>query len=364
MTVLNLAFLLLPVVFISSKTRSTEADYPLSVSSRQPVISFARGVAIISIIGYHFLKQLNLPAPVQKIIVLGGAGIYVFFLISAYGLTSSKHTNWRIFWRKRYEKVLLPYYLAVTLIFGLNCVIPLYKTDGWWEYMSHILLYKMFINNYDCNLGEYLWFVSTIVQFYLVMPWLVRWQQRSRPLVFVGSALVISLLYNAGIMLLGVDHLRGWYSSFIQYLWIYAIGMMLARNGRLSYWVNRPWYIYLITCSVGVITVLALAEWLGRVGRVFNDYFMFMAYGSLVMLIYQLSVKGVWLQRLVLWIESFSYSLYLIHILVFRLYVYEVANRPLIGMDIIIIGGLSIGGALLFQRCTDETIKRLHVLLN
>lgn len=332
---------------------------PVQTSNRSVVVSFARGLAILTIVFYHIVQKVSLPPLVFKAILLGGSGIYVYLFLSGYGLALSTQTNWQVFWEKRFFKVILPYYIAVTLIFSVNLLVPLYKTEGWPEYLSHLLLYKMVINRYTRNLGEHLWFVSTIIQFYLVMPLLSGWQNRARPVVFVSSAILISLVYSIAITMFDVAHLRIWYSSFVQYLGVYCLGMALARNGRLSEWVSRPWYVYVATGSICLLLVLLMDRYFGQAGGVFNDYFVFAAYSSLVVLMYKLSSTFRWLRQFVLWVEPFSYSLYLTHMLIFSLYRYATAYRPIDLPDVLLIVMLAIGSALLFQQVINWLIPRL-----
>lgn len=331
--------------------------------NRQPFVSFARGFAILTIVAYHILQKASLPPLLFKGILLGGAGIYVYLFLSGYGLALSTSARQGQFWRKRFGKVLLPYYVAVTLIFVINSFIPLYRTDGWQEYLSHLLLYKMFINEYTRNLGEHLWFVSTIIQFYLVLPLLMSWEARSRTVYFLIGILAVSLLYSVLISWLGVAHLRIWYSFFLQYVWVYGLGIVAARRNWLAGWINRPWYVYACLAVGSVAVVLAIEHWIGSAGSVFNDYFMFMGYGSLLVLAYQLSQNWQRLSQFVLWIELYSYSLYLIHMLVFRMYGYTIDYRSLWLPEVLLIGSLAVGAAFVFQKGTDWLLQRRMVKL-
>lgn len=337
---------------------SPQSVSPSVPRPRRVFVSFARGFAILTIVVYHLLQQLALPNIILKMVLLGGAGIYVYLLMSGYGLSRREAINWPQFWRQRFLNTLLPYYVAVTLIFGLNILIPLYKTDGWREYLSHIFLYKMFINSYTRNLGEHFWFISTIIQFYILLPLLLRWQAQSTTRVFLGGSLLISIGFSVLISALGVDHLRIWYSFCLQYLWIYCLGMEAARRDWLDDWISRPWYVYAGYVIGCLAVVLAIDAWAGSAGSIFNDYFMFGAYGSLLVIVYLISLRWKMISQFVLWIEKFSYSLYLTHMLVARLYSYLTGYRPLLLVEVLLILGLAIGVALVFQRVIDALFRR------
>lgn len=322
------------------------------VSKRQEFIAFARGFAILTIVLYHLLPKLPLPGLLLKAVSLGGSGIYIYFFVSGYGLSLSSTTDWLTFFRRRFAKVLLPYYVAVTLIFIVTLFVPIYRTDGWAEYLSHIVLYKMVNNSYTRNLDEYLWFVSTIIQFYLIVPLLSRWTDRMSAVQVVVLSITISLLYSLLITELGVAYMRVWYSFVLQYLWLFMLGIVSARSKRLplSVLITQAWYVYAIVGALSLLGVLLLDHFFGRAGSVFNDYFLFTGYASLLVLCYQISRYGTFIGRFIQWIESFSYGLYLIHMPVYRLYMYATGGGSPGWRDLPFIFLFIFSVAILFQR--------------
>lgn len=330
---------------------ATSVNVP-PVGKRQEFIAFARGFAILTIVLYHLLPKLPLPGLLLRAISLGGSGIYIYFFVSGYGLSLSSTTNWLTFFRRRFAKVLLPYYVAVTLIFVVTLFVPIYRTDGWAEYLSHIALYKMVNNTYTRNLDEYLWFVSTIIQFYLIVPLLMRWVDWTPAGRVIGLSITISLLYSLLITELEVAYLRVWYSFVLQYLWLFMLGIVIARSKRLPLpvLITQTWYVYVITGGLSLLGALWLDYWLGRAGSVFNDYFLFTAYASLLVLCYQVSRYWTFISQFVRWTESFSYGLYLIHMPVYRLYMYATGGGSPGWYDLPFIFLFMFGVAILFQR--------------
>ncbi len=300
---------------------------------------------------------MSLPPVLGLAVSLGGSGIFVYFFFSGYGLARSSASNWLTFWRKRFIKVLVPYYVALVLIFAVIRFVPIYSVDGLTEYLSHFLLYKMFFLWYTRNLGEHLWFVSTIVQFYLALPLLLRWQSRVRPGRFILGVFLTSLAYSSLIVWLGVDWQRIWFSFFLQYVWVYGLGMAVSRESWLAAWIARPWFIYVGLAALAGVVVILLARYFGSLSGLFNDYFMFLVYASALVLLYRLSCVWTPFQRFIRWVESFSYSLYLTHILVFDLYRYFLHGRALLVLDVLIIALLAVGVAIVFQKFTDRILQ-------
>ena len=196
------------------------------MNKRLDIIDFARGFAIFTIVAMHLAFNLSPSGLAAKALSFGGAGVHIFFLCSGFGLYLSHLGNpldYLSFLRRRFLKVYLPYLLAVVLwtfflllhshAFSLRVV------------SSHLLLYKMFNADLDISLCYHYWFISTIVQFYLCWPLIVKLMKWKYGL---AGAVVISLSWAALVGLLGLEESRPWGSFFLQYLWEFCLGMHLA----------------------------------------------------------------------------------------------------------------------------------------
>lgn len=318
-------------------------------SEKQAFISFARGLSMGSIVLYHLLINVPLPPLLARANQIGGAGIYVFLFASSYGLYFSRTTSWRLFYVKRFQKVLLPYYIAVTLIFVTNHFVPLYPA-GWPAYLSHLLLYKMFYPSYMESFGPHFWFVSTIVQFYLLWPGLLAVASRLSAPALLGLALLVSLLYSALLLRLGVPHVRVWCSSAIQYLWLFALGLVVARERWLPALLRLGAGRYGLLLVVGLGAAVLLNAFAGEQGNVLNDYFMFIAYFSGCVLLFLLGQRVPVLMRGVLWLESFSYSIYLVHLFVFALYLKAVDQLEIHLYEVPVVALFCVVAALAFDK--------------
>ncbi len=311
---------------------------------------------MFTIVIYHFLKYAPLPPLLAKANLLGGSGIYIFLLASSYGLYFSKTTSWFNFYLKRFRKVLLPYYIGLTLIVLINHFVTIYP-ESWQAYVSHLLLYKMFYEPYMGSYGPHFWFISTIVQFYLVWPLLLKLSESLKTIPLLSLAFGISILYSVLIFKLGVQDDRIWHSSAIQYFWVFALGLAMAKEQWLPQLLRLGLFRYALLFVFGAGISLAINKFAGAQGGIFNDYFMFIAYFSACVILYLISQKIQLISRFVLWIESFSYSLYIVHLFVFSCYMKSMSETRISLYEVPIVLALAIGIALVFD-------KAVNLLLN
>lgn len=138
------------------------------------LIDYLRGYSIFTIVLMH-LCQGNLTGVLSKAILFGGAGVHVFIMCSGLGLYLSdlrKPLKYKDFLKRRFSKVWVPYAIAVVLwgvwLLMISGVFPIK------EIASHLFLYKMFSTELDTSLCYPYWFISTIIQFYLAWPLIVK----------------------------------------------------------------------------------------------------------------------------------------------------------------------------------------------
>lgn len=142
---------------------------------RLVVVDFLRGFSIFTIVLMHLVQSYPLPGFLIKASSLGGAGVHVFLLCSGFGLYLSslyKPLDYRQFLKRRFSKVYVPYLIVVlisALYFGLIC-----NQDVLMQLLGSVFLFKMFVPYLECAFGGQMWFVSTIIQFYLFWPLIVK----------------------------------------------------------------------------------------------------------------------------------------------------------------------------------------------
>lgn len=160
---------------------------------RLEVIDFLRGFSIFTIVLMHLLQSYPIPPFLMAASSFGGAGVHVFILCSGFGLYLSylnKPLTYSLFLKRRFLKVYLPYIIIILV----SALIPFYNTssDKLLQILSHIFLFKMFFNDLENSFGGQMWFVSTIIQFYLIWPFLLKLFNKSIGVIY---ALLISMLW-------------------------------------------------------------------------------------------------------------------------------------------------------------------------
>jgi peptidoglycan/LPS O-acetylase OafA/YrhL len=282
------------------------------------VISYLKGFSILTIVVMHMIQVYltECPAIITKASSIGGSGVHVFFFCSGFGLYLSykgKNVDYFGFLKKRFLKIYLPYIAVV----AISALIPfMYEGNHLRAFCSHVFLYKMFIPKYESSFGIQLWFVSTLFQFYFMFIPFYRLRKKVGNRLFLAISLIISIGWWVFTALLGLSTERIWGSFFLQYLWEFSLGMVIAD------WLNRGKDIKfkrvgLLLASVGGIGVAAVAWLIGGTLTVFNDIFSMMGYSAIALLVYSLGIKFI--KNFILYISKISYELYLVHMLIFSL---------------------------------------------
>ena len=279
------------------------------------VINFLRGFSIFTIVLMHLVQSYDIPSWLMKATSFGGAGVHVFILCSGFGLYLSylhKPLGYKDFIKKRFGRIYFP--MAVVCLFtavwmayqGKDVLMPL---------LGNLLLFKMFVPELESSMGGQMWFISTIIQFYVAWPLIVKLMNVKRGLLYV---LLISLMWSTLVGLLGFGEERVWNSFFLQYLWEFCLGMKLA-----EVYLKRPaalnapqWKILIPVCIVAMMMTGVLG-WLGFPWKLYNDIPSLVGYTSFALILYKLGISQI--NNLFVFTNKFSYEWYLVHILVFQI---------------------------------------------
>lgn len=146
--------------------------------------------------------------------------------------------------------------------------------------------------------------------------------------------LIISLVWSTIVGVLGLEEGRPWGSFFLQYLWEFGLGMIVAEKvyqsmlsedkpNKLMDICTYKWW-WLIIGAVGGMGLSAFMAWNGGVLKLYNDIPSLIGYLSVALLIYKIGLKVV--DSFFEWTNSFSYELYLVHSLVYTVTAYLLAS--------------------------------------
>ena len=163
--------------------------------------------------------------------------------------------------------------------------------------------------------------------------------------------LFISLAWSTIVGLFGLEDERPWSSFFLQYLWEFGFGMMIAErcmkldtNGTYIMNIKNYCWWWLIIGAISGMGMSAFMAWNGGVLKLYNELPSLTGYISVALIIYKLGVKSI--NTFFEWTNSFSYELYLVHSLVFVLigFFFETTNLTtpiLLGLKFIFAIGIA-----------------------
>lgn len=280
------------------------------------VIDYLKGFSILTIVIMHLLQGYlsEISSVLSKMATIGGTGVHVFIFCSGFGLYLNyckKPKTYVEFIKSRFKKLYIPYVLVVIV----SSFIPwMYEgSDRLVALLSHVFLFKMFISKYEGSFGVQLWFISTIIQFYLIFIPLCHLKKKLKSTItFLLLGSIISVSWWVLMAVTGLSEVRIWGSFFLQYLWEFCLGMAAAEYLVDHNEIRLPIPTLIVVAVVGVgLTTIAFLS--GEVFRIFNDIPALLGYGSFALIIYYLN----YLNKVILFISKFSFEWYLVHMLVF-----------------------------------------------
>lgn len=292
------------------------------------IIDYLRGFSIFTIVLMHLLMA-HVSGVLSKMIAIGGAGVHVFILVSGFGLYLSylhKPLSYGSFLKKRFWRVYCPYAVIVVL----------WALWSWWregcdqfklsELASHLFLYKMFDHDLDVSLCYPFWYISTIIQFYIFWPLIVRLFHVGNGCIGVAFAFLISISWSTLVGVLGYEESRPWGSCFLQYLWEFVLGMWMAnsvyhKGKAIDVFKVLKWQWLIIGTGLS-LALNGFMGWQGGAWKLYNDIPSLFGYLGLLLIAYRISltVRPMgFFSRFFSWASAFSYELFLVHSLVFAL---------------------------------------------
>ncbi|NJN26109.1 MAG: acyltransferase [Cyclobacteriaceae bacterium] len=289
-------------------------------------IDFAKSFAIVSIVLYHICLNLPmLPMWFKQISWFGGTGIHLFFFISGFGISMSKWAGFKNFLNRRFLKIYLPYFIFIMILIPVNTIWVIYPQEGRNVYLSHILLYKMFVPEYINSLGGHFWFLSTIFQFYLCYPLLRIFKLHVSDHLFLLASFLISIGYMLIVSYYGFNS-RVATSCFLLYLWEFSLGIYLAEKFKATgykFWDLKLWFVVLIAITgIGLMAAVSIQTSYSLLGHMLNDFPAFIGYFAISILAYRLLKNKIsLLYQFFVANGKFGYSLYLVHILVLDIFI-------------------------------------------
>lgn len=307
--------------------------YNDSVQSRNRSIQILRVVSCLMVFSVHFGQRVGLGGMARKLTDVGARGVQLFFLISgflaAFSFAGKKSVDVKQYYIKRAIAILPLYYLVILYYFltenFLNQYYNVIPADelgiGWSRYL---FLLNGILNSetyFWSNLGI-TWTIPVFAFFYLLAPWLLT---------------KVKGIWSAVFLWGGVFFLCKGISSFYPCTIVNNLHYLFF--GAVLFWCTSAHVSQLAIAVLAAAAVLFLA-----IGKNMMTYVCLFSCMLLAML--QISDWKLpnWMQSVVDILDRYSYTLYLMHGVVFC----SVVDRlPYIGASRSVIALIAVAGTFL-----------------
>jgi peptidoglycan/LPS O-acetylase OafA/YrhL len=328
---------------LSNKDATTE-----KALLRIPELDGLRGVAILMVLSFHFINnqltgaQFGFKSSLAKITSFGWIGVDLFFVLSGFLIGSILIRNKRsknyfsTFYIRRLVRIMPNYYLLL-VVFLIISAIPTFQSNYFltgnrviptWSYFA--MIHNFFMAGQH-NLGNtsisIAWSIGIEEQFYIVFPFIVyflkdRW-----------------LPYALGAAILTAITMRGTYSNWVPAYTLLSCRMDAISFGALIAWANFHYDLRLITKKFFPwLVMIAIADALvcaflyyryNDLGPVRNTLFSIL---FSIFTVFTLTYNSGWLgqllrNKLLMWIGTISYSLYLFHYMILGIFNHFLGNH-------------------------------------
>jgi peptidoglycan/LPS O-acetylase OafA/YrhL len=289
------------------------------------VIDALRGFAALYVLVYHNIlvpdTKLILPKLIAPILLKGGSGVTLFFIISAvtlcYTLQSHKHehqTTFKFYIRRFFRIAPLFYgWLLISALWQFRNKITIFK----WLVLSNAAFVFNFFPGKQWGIVPASWTLGIEMIFYLLFPLIFYFVSNlSRAIIFLCISIVVALLHYFLIQHLSLSfHVEKYviYLSLFHQLPVFAVGV-------ITYFIYKKLSQCTITSSKKWGTLLLLA---GITGFIILPYFF---QGPSIIFLYPMSIVysfiaiglflypyKIFVNRLSIFFGMISYSLYLNH---------------------------------------------------
>lgn len=289
-----------------------------------------RAIAAVGVVLIHSggggLRELSWP-PAANLADLGGAGPFVFFVISGFAVASSwvglsgQNHAFRRYFLSRLSRILPLYFLWLTVAIFLAS-----KSLSAWNIASHFLLISWVDPSIANSILGVEWSIPIEIFWYFFVPWLVVSIKSSRlALIAIPVAGLLTVVLRRLLEYLSTNY--GIFSnpdgpSFqwtpFPYLFAYVLGVAAfrIRNDPELIWVRSP--IFLAAVPVGLVIWMYYPQVEALVG----GRYPFIATLTFILLVSINPEKSVFARVLssppFLFGGQFSYGLYLSHIVILK----------------------------------------------
>jgi len=341
------AVIFFAAVFFSVRKSKDDGVFPVSLTNE------LKGAAILMVIFAHIGYLLSTDNRfIFPLSILGGVGVNLFLFLSGYGLAMSafkkKLSPLKFYW-KRVLKIFIPLWIIIA---GLVLIDKFWLGISWpWQDVLKYVCGFFPTNNAFADFNSPLWFITLIIFYYLIFPFLF-WTKKpklSALVIFIAGLIVanINLPVSVGIAffyklhiialplgILFASFMRrpyffendsdngfvGWLDSINNPAVKRALGLFRIKSATekfLQHVKSRPlvWRIVAVTILAVVVGYLSIHSGVGD-GAVIEQLISIITVIAIVLLFITKKIQF----RLLTLVGIFSYEIYLIHWPVFYRY--------------------------------------------
>lgn len=233
---------------------------PAPGNPKFPLLDGLRGIAALSVLGYHWVAMTAVGGVVGELLGHGNIGVVIFFLLSGFLIyrpfvvartPGGRPVSVRSFYLRRAVRIIPAYWVALTLLALWPGLVAF--GDRWWQLYLFGQVYSPRLV-FASGIGS-AWSLCIEVSFYLLLPlyalaimWALR--RSARPVVFELGVLVLLALGSMGVHQVIARDASIANSSFTLpgTFYLFAVGMALAVVSvhtdlveRASRYANAAW---------------------------------------------------------------------------------------------------------------------------
>lgn len=271
------------------------------------------GLATIMVVACHSTSIINYSGILNKIVTYGGIGVYIFSFLSGIGLyfslRKSKGKDIIGFYKRRFQRVLIPYFLIAGIWYG---VLYLGIKHSVGAFIYELSTLSFWVEHKGA------WYVAMLVPIYLIYPWLNRWLEKGNKTA-KNTGLLFLISFVAMVLEFSNYEIYKHLSQIFVSVMVFLIGNHIAQDIYLNTYNGRKLLFFLLV-FIGVRVFTPINEF---------DYIcdLALAFSGIVIVfigVYLLKIlsryRGL-MRRLVFW-GKHSLEVYLTNIFILQAIVY------------------------------------------
>lgn len=277
---------------------------------KQANLSCVRLIATLMIISCHILQGLDLEAAFWL-----NVGVQIFFVLSGYLYSKKEIKDVKLFYKKQYRKIIVPYIILITIIFTTLKISKLPMIDNKFTLLGIFLGFQNWTGT--SAIVSHTWFISYILLCYLITPILKKIKIFNNTenylktiLGFIALALILQLFISYSVI-----------NIIGSYILLYIIGYILGNTDSKK---MRKICIVFVTLTLLILPLRIWVQYYNPVTLInFINYFKigssdFISYhhgliGISLFLIIALLFKKIKYNKLLYYSDKYSYYVYLVH---------------------------------------------------